>query len=167
LDKITIIPKIIPSSYIREFSQIPGMKRAITSMGVGTSGTLNPEIYFNLLEQVFLRNNVQLITKDKDRMILWYFGAELESRDDVLLIGQIASNKIELIATSKNHQVLISFLTLFSNKFREEVVARGIVNSLDRIHDVECKYCGTVLPYFPKQNEEIQCNKCNYEQVVW
>ncbi|MFW9773992.1 MAG: hypothetical protein ACFFEO_17705 [Candidatus Thorarchaeota archaeon] len=167
LDEITIIPKIIPSTYIREFSQIPGMKRAIISMGVGTSATLNPEIYFNLLEQVFLRNNLQLISKDKERMILWYFGAELESKDDVLLIGQIVSNKIELIGTSKNHQVLISFITLFSNKLREEIIARGIVDSLDRIHDLDCKFCGTVLPYFPRQDEEIQCNKCKYEQIVW
>jgi hypothetical protein len=167
LDKITINPKIIPSSYIREFSQIPGMKRAIISLGVGTSYKIDPKLYFNILEQVFLNNNLQLIAKDADKKILWFFGSELESRDDVLVVGQIVSDKIEIIATSKNHHVLISFLTLFSNEFKEQILIREVATSLDQIYDLECKYCGAVLPLFPKKGEEIVCGKCNYEQIVW
>ncbi|MFX0082073.1 MAG: hypothetical protein ACFE94_10005 [Candidatus Hodarchaeota archaeon] len=167
LDNITITPKIIPSSYIGEFSQIPGMKRAIKSLGVGIVGKGDPDLYFNILEQVFLRNNLQLITKDPDKRILWYFGAELESRDDVLVIGQIVSDKVEIIAISKNHHILISFLTLFANEFKEQILIREFVSSPDQIYDLECKYCGAILPYFPKKGEEIACSKCNYEQVVW
>jgi hypothetical protein len=44
---------------------------------------------------------------------------------------------------------------------------REIVNNLDDIHDLECKYCGAILPYFPKKGEEIQCSKCKYEQLLW
>ena len=167
LEKITINPKIIPSSYVREFSLIPGMKRAIKSLGVGSSGIYDPDLYFNLLEQVFLRNNLQLITKDPERKILWYFGSDLESRDDFLIVGQIASNKVEIIGTSKNHHVLISFLTSFSNEFKEHLLLREIVNKLEDIHDLECKSCGAILPYFPKKGEEIICTKCKYEQLVW
>ena len=167
LDKISINPKIIPSSYVREFSLIPGMKRAIKSLGVGSSGTYDPDLYFNLLEQVFLRNSLQLITKDPERKILWYFGSDLESRDDVLIVGQIASNKVEIIGTSKNHHVLISFLTSFSIEFKEHLLLREIVNNLEDIHDLECKYCGAILPYFPKKGEEIICTKCKYEQLIW
>jgi hypothetical protein len=167
LDKITINPKIIPSSYIREFSQIPGMKRAIKSLGVGMLGKGEPELYFNILEQVFLRNNLQLLAKDTDKRILWFFGADLESRDDVLVVGQIVSDKVEIIATSKNHHILISFLTLFSNEFKELILRRKLVASLDKIFDLECKYCGAILPFFPKKGEEIVCSKCNYEQIVW
>lgn len=167
LDKITINPKIIPSSYIREFSQIPGMKRAIKSLGVGILGKGDPDLYINILEQIFLRNDLQLIAKDPDKRILWYFGAELESRDDVLVIGQIVADKVELIATSKNHHILISFLTLFSNEFKEHIFVKEFVSSLDQIYDLECKYCGAILPYFPKKGEEIVCSKCNYEQIVW
>lgn len=167
LDKITINPKIIPSSYVREFSQIPRMKRASKSLGFGIQGNFDPDLYFNLLEQVFLRNSLQLITKDSEKRILWYFGSDLESRDDVLIIGQVVSNKVEIIGTSKNHHVLISFLTSFSNEFKEHLIIREIVNNLDDIHDLECKYCGAILPYFPKKGEEIQCSKCKYEQLLW
>lgn len=167
LDKITINPKIIPSSYIREFSQIPGMKRAIKSLGVGIIGKGEPELYFNILEQVFLRNNLQLLAKDTDKRIIWFFGADLESRDDVLVVGQIVSDKVEIIATSKNHHILISFLTLFSNEFKELILRRKLVASLDKIFDLECKSCGAILPFFPKKGKEIVCSKCDYEQLVW
>ena len=167
LDKITINPKIIPSSYIREFSQIPGMKRAIKSLGVGILGKGEPDLYYNILEQIFLRNSLQLIAKDPDKRIIWYFGADLESRDDVLVIGQMVSDKVEIIATSKNHHILILFLTSFSNEFKEQVLIREFVSSQDQIYDLECKYCGATLPYFPKKGKEIACNKCNYEQIVW
>ena len=167
LDKITINQKIIPSSYIGEFSQIPGMKRAVKSLGIGTLGNYDTDLYFNLLEQVFLRNNLQLIAKDLEKKILWYFGSELESRDDILVIGQIVSNKIEIIATSKNHHVLISFLTSFSNEFKELIAVSEIVNTPDDIHDLECKSCGAILPYFPKRGRETECTKCKYKQLVW
>ncbi|MHA2281750.1 MAG: hypothetical protein ACXAC5_12970 [Promethearchaeota archaeon] len=167
LDKVTINPKIIPSSYIREFSQIPHMKRAIKSLGIGTLGNYDPNLYFTLLEQVFLRNSLQLIANDPEKRILWYFGSDLESRDDLLIIGQIASNKVEIIGISKNHHVLISFLTSFSFEFKEHLLSKGIANNLDDIHDLECKYCGANLPYFPEKGEEIQCTKCKYEQSVW
>lgn len=167
LEKITIMPKIIPSSYIREFSQIPGMKRAIKSIGIGTQGEGNPDLYFDLLEQVFLKNSLQRIARDPQKNILWYFGSDLESRDDVLVIGQITSNKVEIMGTSKNHHVLISFLTIFTNEFKELILVEEIVNSLNHIYDLECKYCGAILPYFSKKDEEIKCVKCKYKQIVW
>ncbi|MFW9895588.1 MAG: hypothetical protein ACFFD7_07280 [Candidatus Thorarchaeota archaeon] len=167
LDIITIIPKIIPSSYIGEFSQIPTMKRGIKSLGIKPLGAFDSDLYFGILEDVFLRNSVQLITKDPNKRILWYFGSDLESKDDILVIGQISSNKVEIIGTSKNHHVLISILTSFSNEFKEHLVRRDIVKSLDDIYDLDCKYCGAVLPYFPNQGEEIQCIKCKYEQFIW
>jgi hypothetical protein len=167
LDKITINPKIIPSSYVWEFSQIPGIRRVIKSLGIGTLENYEPSLYFNLLEQLFLRNNLQLIAKDPEKHILWYFGSDIESRDDILVIGQIISDKVEIIATSKNHHVLISFLTSFSNEFKELILTRGIVNSPDDIHDLECESCGFILPYFPERGREIECPKCNYQQLVW
>ncbi|MHA2186393.1 MAG: hypothetical protein ACXAAI_15475 [Promethearchaeota archaeon] len=167
LDEIMIMPKIIPSSHIGEFARIPGMKKAIKSMGVELQSEINFDIFYNIVEQIFRRNNLQLIAKDPEKRIIWYFGADVDMRDDVLIIGQIVANKVEIITLSKNHTELISFLTLLSNGVREHIIARGIVNTVDRIHDLECKYCGAVLPYFPKTGEEIKCPKCNYEQMVW
>ncbi|MFW9942749.1 MAG: hypothetical protein ACFFFT_17065 [Candidatus Thorarchaeota archaeon] len=167
LDNITINPKIIPSSYIKEFTQIPGMKRAIKSLGVGILGKGDPDLYFNILEQIFIRNNLQLIAKDPVKKIIWYFGTDLESRDDVLVIGQIVSNKVEIITISKNHHILILFLTLFSNEFKEQILQREFISSQEHIYDLECKYCGAILPLFPKRGEEIVCKNCNYQQIVW
>jgi hypothetical protein len=167
LDNITINPKIIPSSYIKEFSQIPSMKRAIKSLGVGIVGKGDPDLYFNILEQIFIRNNLQLIAKDPIKRTIWYFGADLESRDDVLVIGQIVSDKVEIITTSKNHHILILFLTLFSSEFKEQILQREFISSHEQIYDLECKYCGAILPLFPKRGEEIVCKNCEYEQIVW
>ncbi|MFX1479436.1 MAG: hypothetical protein ACFFCI_14985, partial [Promethearchaeota archaeon] len=167
LDEITIIPKIIPSTYIQQFSQKQGMKRAIKSIGIGKVEEFNTELYFNLLEQVFIRNHLQLISKDPDKKILWYFGSELESKEDVLVIGQIISNKIEIIVISTNHHVLISFLTLFTHEFKEHLLIRETVSSPEQIYDLECKYCGAILPYFPSKGEEIACKNCNFEQILW
>ncbi|MHA2005898.1 MAG: hypothetical protein ACXABO_00180 [Promethearchaeota archaeon] len=167
LEKVTIIPKIIPSSYVKEFSQIPGMKKAIKSIGIGTQKKIDPNFYFDRFEQVFLRNSLQRIARDPEKKLLWYFGSDLESRDDVLVIGQITSNKVEIMGISKNHHVLISFLTLFINEFQELILVEKIVDSLDEVYELECKYCGAILPYFPKMGTEIKCVKCNYEQIVW
>lgn len=167
INKITIEPKVVPSSFIREFSQKPEIKKVIKSMGIGIEHQLHSETYFNVLEQVFLINNFQLVAKDPKKKILWYFGTDLESKEDILTIGQIVSNKIEIIASSQNQNVLISFLTLFSNSFKEQIQMNGIVDSIDKIYDLECKYCGAILPYFPKKGKRIECDKCKYEQIVW
>ncbi len=167
LDEITIHPKIIPSSYIRDFSQIPGIKKAIKSMGVGISGKVDPDLYFNILEYIFLKYSLKLIAKDPNKKIIWCFGSELESRTDVLVVGQVKSGKVEIIASSKNQYALISFLTLFSDEFKEQILLREIITSFDQIYDLECKACGAILPYFPKKGKEIKCKACNYSQYIW
>ncbi len=167
LGKININPKIVPSSYIREFSQISDIRKGIISFGVGVENSIDPDFFFNLLNQILLKNHLQLIAKDLTKKILWFFGTDLESREDILIIGQIISAKVEIIGTSLNHNVLISFLTLLSNEFKEYLVIREIVKTPNQIYNTKCKYCGTVLPSFPEKGEEIECKKCNNKQVVW
>ncbi len=167
IHELTINPKVIPSSQIREISQTPGIIKVIKSLGIGTNLRWDIDLYFNILEQFFLIHNFQLVTKDPVKRILWFFGTDLESEEDILAIGQIVSNKIELIATSQNQEVLISLLTLFTNDFTEQLIRRGLINSEDQIFELECEICGAILPYFPKKGEEIECTKCNYEQMVW
>jgi len=167
VDSITIEPKVVPSSFIREFSQKHGIKKVIKSLGVGTSYKVDSEMYYNILEQVFLINNFQLVAKDPERGILWYFGTESKTKEDILAIGQLVSNKIDIIATSQNHYVLIGFLTIFYNDFKEQILMNGIVNSKDEIYDLECVHCGAVLPYFPKKGKKIECEKCKSEQIIW
>ena len=167
IDKITIEPKIIPSSYIGEFSKSPEIKKAIKSFGIGAKKKIKPSFYFNILEQIFSIHNLQLIVRDTDKMISWFFGEELESKEDILAIGQIVSNKIEIIATSRNQHLLISFLTMISNDFKDRILFDGIINERNEIFDLDCKYCGAVLPYFPKKGKSIECKNCNYEQDLW
>ncbi|MFX0071318.1 MAG: hypothetical protein ACFFAO_09535 [Candidatus Hermodarchaeota archaeon] len=165
INKLNITPKIIPSFQLKKILQIPGIKKAIKSFGVGSPVDL--DIYFNIIEQILRAHNFQLIAKDLDNKIIWYLGTDLESGEDILLIGQIVINKVEVISASQNHQVIISILTQISNDFKERVLRRGIIPSIDHIFDLECKYCGAVLPYFPKKGEHIECEKCKYGQIVW
>lgn len=165
INKLNITPKIIPSFQLKKILQIPGIKKAIKSFGVGIN--IDLDIFFNIIEQILRAHNFQLIAKDLDNKIIWYLGTDLESEEDILIIGQIVSNKVEVIAASQNHQIIISILTQISNDFKERILRRGIVSSIDHIYELECKYCGSVLPYFPKKGESIECEKCKYEQIIW
>lgn len=167
VDRITIEPKVVPSSFIREFAQQPGIKKTIKSMGVGIKRQIDPEIFFEILEQLFFISNFQLVAKDLDKRILWYFGTESMIKEDVLVIGQIISNKIEIIASSPNHYLLISLLTQISNDFKNHLISNGIVKSKDDVYDLECKNCGAIFPYFPQKRKTIECKNCNYEQIIW
>ncbi|MFW9999179.1 MAG: hypothetical protein ACFE9Q_05085 [Candidatus Hodarchaeota archaeon] len=167
VDNISIEPKVVPSSFIRDFSQTPGIKKAIKSMGIAIDHEIDPDIHFDILEKIFLFNNFQLVTKDIEKKILWYFGTESLLKEDILAIGQIVSNKVEIIATSLNHYLLVSFLTLISNDFKEGLLLNGIIKSKEQIFDLECKFCGATLPYLPNQGISIECKNCNNEQIVW
>ncbi len=167
IDGITIEPKVVPSSFIRNFAQQPGIKKTIISMGVGIKHQIDPEIFFEILERLFYDRNFQLVTKDLNKRILWYFGTESLIKEDVLVIGQIISNKIEIIASSLNHYLLISLLTQISNDFKDLLISNGIVKSKDDIYDLECKNCGAVFPYFPQKKEPVLCTNCNFEQIIW
>jgi len=167
VDKITLEPKVVPSSFIREFSLQPGIKKVIKSMGIGIEHQVHSEIIYDILEQLFSIHNFQLVAKDVEKKILWYFGTESVIKEDILAIGQIVSDKIEIIASSLNHYLLISFLTQISTDFKQFLISNGIVNSKDKVHDLECKNCGAILAYFPQKSETIECQNCNYEQTIW
>ena len=167
IDNITIEPKIIPSSFIGQFSKKEGIKKVIKSLGIGTNKKVKINIYFDILEQILLLRNLQIIAKDPIKKILWFFGDELESKEDILVIGQIVSKKVEIIGISRNHHLLISLLTMLSNDFKDKILFDGIVNDKKEIYDLECKYCGAVLPNLPKKGKSIECKSCNYEQVIW
>ncbi len=167
VDKIAIIPKILPTNYIKRFCNIAGNKKAIRSLGIGIKKKINKDMLFDILEKIFITHNFQLITKDVNKKILWVFGREVNFKEDILAIGQIVSNKIEIIASSQNQHILISFLTMVSNDFKERILADGIIKSKKDVFDLECKYCGAVLPYFPKKGKSVECKNCNYEQIIW
>jgi len=89
------------------------------------------------------------------------------SGNDILVIGQIVAGKIEWLAASSNPHLLISILTNFVNVFKREMILLGHISSVDQVYSLECKYCGNTLPYFPGKGKSIECNKCNYEQIIW
>lgn len=167
LDNIIIEPKVVPSSYLRQFSQTPGIKKVIKSMGIGIKYQRDPEILFEILELIFFARNFQLVSKDLNKKILWYFGTESIIKEDVLVIGQVLSNKIDIIASSSNHYLLILLLTLISNDLKTHLISKGIIDGKDEIHNLECKNCGAILPYFPQKRESVQCKNCNNEQIIW
>jgi len=167
INKINIEPKVVPSSFIREFAQKPGIKKVIRSMGVGIKHIVDPEIYFEILEQLFFKQNFQLVAKDVNKRILWYFGTESNTMEDILAIGQILSNKIEIIASALNHSLLVSFLSQISNVFNDYLISNGILKSKDDVYELECKNCGAIFPYFPQKSESIECKNCNFSQIVW
>ncbi|MFX1594409.1 MAG: hypothetical protein ACFFCL_17090 [Promethearchaeota archaeon] len=167
IDKISIEPKVVPSSFIREFTQTPGIKKVIKSFGVGIKHQKDSETYFEILVQLFFKQNFQLVAKDVNKRILWYFGTEPYIKEDILAIGQIISNKIEIIASSMNHNLLISFLTLISNNFKERLIINRIIKSKEQVYDLECKNCGAILPSFPQKSRPVICKNCNYEQIIW
>ncbi|MFX0141804.1 MAG: hypothetical protein ACFFDN_49665 [Candidatus Hodarchaeota archaeon] len=166
-DPISIERKILPSSEVRNFLQLAEIKRGIKSFGIGIEKVHDFDYLFYQLNQTIEDHNLQLITKDDEKKIAWYFGTELVSGSDLLVIGQLNSNKIELLVASQNPQIIISILTNFATEYSNRLLINGIIETLNQVHDLECKYCGAVLPYFPTKGESVECTKCKYEKIIW
>ena len=174
---LTIEKAIIPSSKIEEIYNDKNFRKALKSYGVGIEGEETEEkndLYFNIMEQILRFHNMQLIAKDIKNRRLWYFGkvwnkneVETSNEFEVLVIGQIESNKIEFLITSKNPEFLVSLATIISTDLERRILSTGIIKSSDQIHDLECKNCGLALSSFPAKGESIECENCNYDQIVW
>lgn len=167
IDKLIFMPKIIPSSQIREFTQLPGTMRVLMSYGIGIKKKINLNKYFDIIEHILQSQNLQLITKDKKTGILWFCGTDMQSRSDILTLSKIGSNQIEIMVFSKNPIILASFLVSFNIILKEQISMKKILKSKIKIFELICVNCGAVLSRFPRKGESIICNKCNYEQIVW
>jgi hypothetical protein len=164
---VSIKPKSIPSSKIQGFSKITDIKKASKSLGIASKEKPNSIIYFSFIEQILAMNKFQLIAKDDNKNIAWFFGTDSKSKEDILIIGQIVSNKVELLGASKNHESLISTLTTLSTQFKNRLLSMNLVDSIDNIYTLECKHCGGILQKFPDKGETIECQNCHKEQIVW
>lgn len=164
---ITLEPKIIPSNQIQPFLKREGIKKAVKSVGLGIESEINFALIFNHLEQILKSHNFQIIAKNEERRIIWTFGTELESKEDILMIGQIVANKIEFLGASSNHSVLIPLLTNLIENLKKRVISMAIILEDNQIHELDCHYCGMILPRFPAKGESVDCPKCNKENVIW
>lgn len=167
LDPFSIERKIIPQSEIKRFLEKPWIRKANKSIGIGVDGILDENYFFEQIVKNIQESNFQLIIKNQNNRISWFCGTDLVSGDDVLVIGQILKGKIEWLAASSNPHLLISLLTHFVNSFKRQMIVQGHIISADQVYPLECKYCGNTLPYFPEKGKSIECNKCNYEQIIW
>ncbi|TFG20692.1 MAG: hypothetical protein EU533_05950 [Promethearchaeota archaeon] len=164
---ITIERKILPTSQIKSFSESPQIKRGIRSIGIALNNEWNPNTYFNLVKKAMEDQNYQLITNVERNKIAWYFGTDLVSGNDVLVVIQIVKNKIEWIAVSNNQNLNISVLSKLVNEFVVLLIFRQLIETPHQVYNLECKKCGAVLPYFPEKGEQIKCKNCKVPQIVW
>jgi len=167
IEKISLMPKVIPGQEIQDFLKKKGIKKAVKSLGIAIKTPPDLLIQLNHLEQVIKMQNLQLVAKDENKHILWFYGTDIHSKEDILVIGQLTADKIEFLAASKNHQLLIVLLAILTEDFKKRILSTGIISSTAQILDVECKFCGNILPYFPEQNELIECHNCHKEQTLW
>jgi len=164
---ITIERKILPTSQVKAFSENPQNKRAIRSVGIASNEKFDHDVYFRLLQQVMEDQNYQLITKIDNSRIAWYFGMDLVSGLDVLVVAQIIKNKVEWFAVCNNSHVIISVLTRLVNEYIVLLIFRKLIEAPTQVFNLECKNCGAVLPYFPKRGESIKCENCGVSQIIW
>ena len=167
LNPFSIERKIIPRSEIKRFLEKPWIKKANKSIGIGIDGIFDENYFFDLIVKSIQDNNFQLIQKSESNRISWFYGTDLVSGDDILVIGQIVNRKIEWLVASSNPHLLISVLTNFVNIFVNEMMELGHISSQDQVFSLECKYCGSTLPHFPEKGKTLECKRCNYEQIVW
>lgn len=166
-DPITIERKILPTSEVSKFLNQKGIKKAIKSVGIAINEPFDDEYYFTLIQQTIQEFNLQLITEQKEKKIAWYFGTDLVSGEDVLIIGQVVANKLEWLCASQESSTLISLLVNIHNEFINRLVINNVISTVNQVVNLECKYCGAILPRFPKKGVLIECPKCKYEQIVW
>ncbi|MHA1390640.1 MAG: hypothetical protein ACTSQT_00145, partial [Promethearchaeota archaeon] len=112
-DPFSIERKIIPSSEIKQFLEKPWIKKAIKSIGIGIYNQLDEKYYFKLMNGILENHNFQLIMNVQNTKISWYFGTDLVSGNDVLIICQVSGHKIEWLAASSNPHLIITLLTKF------------------------------------------------------
>lgn len=167
MDPFSIERKIIPQSEIKRFLEKPWKRKAKKSIGIGLDGIFDEDFFFEQIIKTIQDSNFQLILKNHSNKISWFYGTDLVSGNDILVIGQIVAGKIEWLAASINPHLIISILTNFVNEFKREMILLGHISSEDQVYQLECKYCGNILPYFPGKSKTIECNKCNYEQTIW
>jgi hypothetical protein len=167
LKEISIQPKIIPSAQISEFVKNPEIRKAIKSIGLGLEKSLDYEFLFNRLEVVLRAKGFQFIAKDKEKHILWYYGTELDSDNDLLVVGQEKNHKLEWIVTCKDPELIIAVITTLMHELKENLLRMGIIDSQGQVYDLDCKACGYVLPEFPEKGKLVSCDKCGIEQIVW
>ncbi len=166
-DPIMIERKILPTSEVSKFLNREGIKKAIKSIGIAIDTPYGDDYYFTLIQQTVEHFNFQRIIAQKEKKIAWYFGTELVSGQDILVIGQVDAHKLEWLCASREPSILISLLTNFYNEFLNRLVINNVITSVDQIIDLECKNCGAILPKFPKKGAELECPNCKYEQTVW
>jgi len=167
LNEIIIQPKIIPSAQVAEFIKNPNIRKAIKSIGIGKEKELDYVFLFNRLEIVLRAKGFQFIAKDKDKHIVWYFGTDLESNQDILVVGQEKNKKLEWIVTCKDPELIISVILTLMHELKENLLRMGIIDDENQIYDLECKACGYALPRFPEKGKLVTCSKCGVEQIVW
>ena len=158
--------KTIPSEDIGIFLRRNDINKAMISLGVGVKKKPNLALFFNHITQLIKLHNFKLIAKDEKNRIAWYFAQELESNEDILVIGQIVANKVEFLAATVNPTVLTTLMINLSIDFKKSITSTGYV-AIDQIYNLECKFCGNILPSLPKKGDSIICQKCNNEQVIW
>jgi len=166
-DKIILTPKIIPNSQIGEFTQLKRTSRDLISFGIRMTKKMNLNKFFDIIESLFKVQNLQLITKDEEMGIIWFFGTDIQSDTDILTLCKIGSNQFEIIAYSKNPFIHASFLFLLTKILKEHISMKKTLKSKISIFELVCINCGAILLYFPRKGEYITCTKCNYEQIVW
>jgi len=128
-DPFSIERKIIPSSEIKQFLEKPWIKKAIKSIGIGIDSQLDEKYYFEHINEILETHNFQLIMNVQIKKISWFFGTDLVSGNDVLIICQVSGHKIEWLAASSNPHLLISLLTKFITVFEREMILRGHIES--------------------------------------
>lgn len=166
-DPVSFEPKILPSYEVKNFLQLSDIKKGVKSIGIGSEQPFEVNYLFYQVEQTIMDQNFQLIAKDENKRIAWYFATELVSGNDILVIGQINSNKVEWLVASKNSSIILIVLANFVNQFSNQLIIDNKVDTLDQIFSLECDYCGNILPYFPEKGESIECTNCKYEKVIW
>ncbi|MFX0073178.1 MAG: hypothetical protein ACFFAO_19035 [Candidatus Hermodarchaeota archaeon] len=167
IEPVVIQPKIMESSKIGEFLKTEGIKKAIKSFGLDGKEPIDFNLIFTHIEKMLTLNKFHLVAKDENKKIVWFFGIDKKKQDDILVVGQINSNKIEFLATSQNHTLLISLLTNLTEDFKKHLMSAKLIDSLDQLYSLECKYCGGILDRFPTKGESISCPNCKKEQTVW
>ncbi len=167
IKSVSFEEKTISNSDIKEFTESDGIKKAIRSYGIGTESKKDINSFFDHLMRIIKYSGFTLIAKDDSKRIGWFFGTESETKSDVLLIGEIMSNKIEFLVFSQDQGILIPILTYFFVKLKESALDLGLVENVNQILNLECRSCGTTLPHFPEKGVSIECKNCGYQQILW
>ncbi|TFH31219.1 MAG: hypothetical protein E4G98_00495 [Promethearchaeota archaeon] len=167
------LPPIVPSKCdigeIKTMMKDPDYFKRM--QGIGSPIICDFNEIMRLFDEILQKYQLVQILKHNDPTPMWFYSGKIQDPNeemlDLLAIPQVKNEFFALYVSCKNGNIVSTFIHNIILDFQNYLINRKFLPKDFRVIDLNCTSCQTVLDRFPKSEEEIVCQKCGYNQVIW